>query len=97
MKKILAVTFSDENETDKIFYSTYKWSKFILLSGHSAKNKARRKFNRQNILPVKNFQSTVSLKIVGDPAKSVMVIKQEQGFGVGRYAINVTTSSFLGM
>ena len=31
----------------------YKWSKFILLSSHSAENKARQKFNRLNILPLK--------------------------------------------
>ena len=29
--------------------STYKWSKFILLSGHSDESKARQKFNRRNI------------------------------------------------
>ena len=37
----------------------YKWSKFILLSGHSDENKARRKFNQRNILPPKNSRSTV--------------------------------------
>ena len=41
-----------------IFY-TYKWTEFILWSGDSDKNKPRRKFNRQNILPTKNFRSTV--------------------------------------
>ena len=37
----------------------YKCSKFTLSSGHSDKNKARWKFNRQNILPEKDSRSTV--------------------------------------
>ena len=53
-EKFSAVTFNNE-----MFPSTYKWSKFIWSSGHSAENIARRKCNRRNISPPKNFRSTV--------------------------------------
>ena len=58
-EKFSAVTFNDENESNEIFSLTYKWSKFILLSGHSDKNNATRKFNRRNILLTKNSRTTV--------------------------------------
>ena len=44
-------------------FSTYKWSKFLLSRGHNDKNKARRKFNRRNILPPKNSRSAVYIYI----------------------------------
>ena len=53
VKKFSPITFSNKTSTGKTFSLTYKWSKFILLSGHSDENKARQKFNRQNILPTK--------------------------------------------
>ena len=40
-------------------FSAYKWTKFMLSSGHGGGNKARRKFNRWNVLPAKNSWSTV--------------------------------------
>ena len=37
----------------------YKWSNFILSSGHSNENKAKQKLNWGNIIPAMNSQSTV--------------------------------------
>ena len=39
-EEFLSITFNDENETDEIFFSQYKWSMFILSNGLSAENKA---------------------------------------------------------
>ena len=45
-----------------IIFSTYTrtciWSNFIWSSGHSDENKAKRKFNQQNILPPKHSRFT---------------------------------------
>ena len=46
-KKFSSITFNEKNETIERFLSTYKWSKFILSSGHSDENKARRKFTNE--------------------------------------------------
>ena len=54
-KNFLVITFNDENQIGKIFSSTYKWSKFILSSGHSDKNKARRKFNSRKYFTAEKF------------------------------------------
>ena len=61
VNKISSITLNDENQTSEIFSSTYKWSNLLWLSGHSDKNKARQKFNRQNIFPAKNSGSTVHI------------------------------------
>ena len=42
-EKLTAMTFKDKNETNEMFSSAYKWSKFMWSSGHSDENKARRK------------------------------------------------------
>ena len=51
-EKYSLITFNGEKQTGEIFSSVYKWSKFILSSGHSNENKGRQKFD-QSILPAK--------------------------------------------
>ena len=41
----------------------YKWSKFVLLGGHSDENKPRRNFEQRNDIPPKNSRSTVFKKV----------------------------------
>ena len=48
VNRFSSITFNNEN-------STYKWTKFILSSGHSDENKATQKFHQRNILAMKNF------------------------------------------
>ena len=49
VKKFSSNTSNDENETDEIFSSTYKWSKFVL----SSRNVTATKIKREEILPTK--------------------------------------------
>ena len=43
-KKFPPITFNNKDQNNKLFSSTYKEIKFILLSGHSDENKPRQKF-----------------------------------------------------
>ena len=59
VKKNSDITFNKENEIRELFSWMNEWSKLIWSSGNSDKNKTRQKFNRRNILPAKNSQSTI--------------------------------------
>ena len=62
-QKIFADLFQRQKLNWQNIFPTYKWSKFILSSGHSDENKARQKFNHRNILPPKNSRSTVYMYV----------------------------------